>query len=339
VCATIAAFAMPIAALAHTAFTVAVAAASPFAGSADPRPADRSPSRATSPAAASTDAQPEGPSAATPPATNDDDDDVITEEDAAADPFSVDLAVDLPIIGLTAAVAFGTEMIRDQLIWDGCHGCDTSHLGPLDRRVLDNYNEGAKITSDILLYGAVAVPAVVDFADVLIHRRAIGRWGRSYAKDFAVLAEVATVNFALTNVVKFAVLRPRPYTYGLDGSDRDPTEGDAQLSFYSGHTSTAFAMATAYSYLFQARHPHSKWRAPVWILSYGLASTTGVMRVVAGKHFWSDVIVGAVAGSAIGLAIPAIHRRRPSTRRFAGPMRVGLTASRFGSTVALRGRF
>ncbi|MCA9661486.1 MAG: phosphatase PAP2 family protein, partial [Myxococcales bacterium] len=311
---------MPIAALAHTAFAVVMAAASPSA------------------AAASGDAQPEGPAATSPaaaPSTGDDDgDDEITAEDAAADPFSVDLAVDLPIIGLTAAVAFGTEMIRDQLIWDGCHGCDTSHLGPLDRRVLDNYNEGAKITSDILLYGSVAVPAVVDFADVLIHRRTIGRWGRSYAKDFAVLAEVATVNFALTNVVKFAVLRPRPYTYGLDGSDRDPTEGDAQLSFYSGHTSTAFAMATAYSYLFQARHPTSKWRAPVWILSYGLASTTGVMRVVAGKHFWSDVIVGAVAGSAIGLAIPAIHRRRPSKRRFAGPMRVGLTADRFGSTVA-----
>ncbi|MEZ4379740.1 MAG: phosphatase PAP2 family protein [Nannocystaceae bacterium] len=298
---------------------------------------------AAPPSDAAGDAAAEGPTAPPPPVSaatpQAEEDAEITAEDAAADPFSVDLAVDLPILGLTAAVAFGTEMIRDQLIWEGCHACDTSHLGPLDRRVLDNYNEGAKITSDVLLYGSVAVPAIVDFADVLIHRRTIGRWGRSYAKDFAVLAEVATVNFALTNVVKFAVLRPRPYTYGLDGSDRDPTEGDAQLSFYSGHTSTAFAMATAYSYLFQARHPTSKWRAPVWVLSYGLASTTGVMRVVAGKHFWSDVIVGAIAGSAIGLAIPALHRRRPSARRFAGPVNLNLAASRFGSTVALRGSF
>jgi len=263
------------------------------------------------------------------------DDDEDDKDSTAADPFAVDLAVDLPIIGLTAAVALGSELIKDQIQWNGCHACDTGHLGPLDRQVLDNYNPAAVTVSDVFLYSSMGAPFVADFADVMLHRRGARSWG----KDAIVLAEVMGINLALTNTIKFAVLRPRPYTYGQDGSDRDPTEGSGRLSFYSGHASTAFAMATAYGYLFQARHPRSKWVVPVWLLSYGVATTTGVMRVTGGKHFWSDVVIGAVAGSAIGLAIPALHRRRPSKRRFAGPMRLNVAAGRFGSTLALRGRF
>jgi len=261
--------------------------------------------------------------------------DVEAETETEADPFNIDLAVDLPIIGLTSAVFLGTNLIEDQLRWQGCHACDTSHLGPLDRRVLDNYNPAAKTTSDVLLYTAMSAPFVADFIDVMIHKRGI----RSWAKDLVVLTEVGAINLAITNTIKFAIQRPRPFSYGLDGSDRDPSDGDARLSFYSGHTSTAFAMATAYGVLFQARHPHSKWRAPVWVLSYGLAATTGVMRVTAGKHFWSDVAVGAIAGSAIGLAIPALHLRRPSKRRFASTPNLNVAADRYGTTLALRGRF
>lgn len=255
--------------------------------------------------------------------------------EAEADPFTIDLAIDLPIIGLTSAIYLGTDLLQDQLHWQGCHACDTSHLGPLDRRVLDNYNPAATTASDVLVYTALSAPLVADFVDVMIHKRGM----RSWAKDLVVLTEVAAINFALTNTIKFAIQRPRPFSYGLDGSDRDPSEGDARLSFYSGHTSTAFAMATAYGVLFQARHPRSKWRAPVWVLSYGLAATTGVMRVTAGKHFWSDVVVGAVAGSAIGLAIPALHLRRPSKRRFANRPSLNVAANRHGTTLALRGRF
>jgi membrane-associated phospholipid phosphatase len=261
--------------------------------------------------------------------------DADADAEVAADPFAVDLAVDLPIIGLTGAVFLGTEFTKDRLRWEGCHACDTSHLGPLDRLVLDNHNPAAKVTSDVFVYTAMSAPFVADLADVVIHKRGAKSWG----KDALVLLEVMAVNFALTNTIKFAILRPRPFTYGLDGSDRDPTEGDSRLSFYSGHASTAFAMATAYGYLFQSRHPRSRWVAPVWVLSYGVASTTGVMRVTSGKHFWSDVIVGAVAGSAIGLAIPALHKRRPSKRRFAGPMRLNVSADRYGSRLALRGSF
>jgi len=60
-------------------------------------------------------------------------------------------------------------------------------------------------------------------------------------------------------------------------------------SFPSGHTSTAFALATGLS----AFADDSLWAA---IPAYALATGVGVARVRANAHFLSDVIVGAVVG-------------------------------------------
>ena len=38
----------------------------------------------------------------------------------------------------------------------------------------------------------------------------------------------------------------------------------------------------------------------VWISALGLASATGYFRIAADKHYFSDVLVGAIVGSLIG---------------------------------------
>ncbi len=134
--------------------------------------------------------------------------------------------------------------------------------------------------------------------------------------------------------MKFAVRRPRPYSYDPDTTVGDPTAEEARLSFFSGHTSTTFALATAYAYLFQVRHPRSRWVAPVWVLGLSLASVTGVARVEAGKHFWTDVLAGAAVGAAVGLLVPVLHRNRTP-----GAPRVSLAPMRPGLSLVLSGRF
>ncbi|MEZ4453812.1 MAG: phosphatase PAP2 family protein, partial [Nannocystaceae bacterium] len=256
---------------------------------------------------------------------------------SAEDPFEIDLAVDLPIVALTGSIFLGTELIKRNFPWEGCAACDPMRVGPIDRRVLDNWSPGAATASDVLLYTAIGAPLVADLGDVLSHKTGLRGWG----KDALVLVEVFAVTGAVTNTVKYAVGRPRPYSYGLDGSGRDPTEPDARLSFFSGHASITFAMASAYGSIFQARHPRSKWRAPVWVLGYGVATTTAVLRVAAGKHFWSDVLVGAIAGTSIGLLLPLAHRlHRPRRqRRGGGDLSVGVAPTLGGSIAALRGAF
>jgi undecaprenyl-diphosphatase len=65
-----------------------------------------------------------------------------------------------------------------------------------------------------------------------------------------------------------------------------------QFSFPSGHTMTAFSIALVVSYFYPGLE------GPL----YFLAISIGVSRVVLGMHFLSDVLAGAVIGSALGLA-------------------------------------
>jgi hypothetical protein len=185
--------------------------------------------------------------------------------------------------------------------------CDRRSLNPLDRTVVGFRSESAAVAANIMVGSAVAMPIVFDLIDVAISDTTDGWSG--WATDVVVLSETALVNNALFQVTKFAVRRPRPYAYDLDVSAAERGQADAAMSFYSGHTANAFAMATAYSYLFMKRHADSGMVIPVWLGTHVLAVGTGVSQVLAGEHFWTDVMVGAVVGSAMGVLVPHLHLR------------------------------
>jgi hypothetical protein len=67
-------------------------------------------------------------------------------------------------------------------------------------------------------------------------------------------------------------------------------DSSAYTSFPSGHTAEAFAVATVLAEEYGYRY---KW---VPYLSYGLASTVGVLRMANNKHYLSDVLVAAGVG-------------------------------------------
>jgi membrane-associated phospholipid phosphatase len=58
----------------------------------------------------------------------------------------------------------------------------------------------------------------------------------------------------------------------------------------------------------QERLSHRAWNA---VVLYGAATGVGALRVAAGKHFPTDIIVGAVLGSAIGWLVPTLHPTTP----------------------------
>lgn len=129
-------------------------------------------------------------------------------------------------------------------------------------------------------------------------------------------AEVLWANVLLNTAVKYTVPRLRPYNYRVPpAAAYVESQGiDAYLSFYSGHASTAFAAAVGGSYLFTAAHPDSAANPWLWGIESALATATAIGRVRAGKHFYSDVAVGALVGSTLGIGIPLLEgvRYRPS---------------------------
>lgn len=81
----------------------------------------------------------------------------------------------------------------------------------------------------------------------------------------------------LTQIPKYTINRERP-------------DGNANNSFPSGHTATAFMGAT----LLQHEYGHiSPW---ISIGGYAAATATGVMRVANDRHWASDVVAGAGIG-------------------------------------------
>jgi len=94
------------------------------------------------------------------------------------------------------------------------------------------------------------------------------------------------VDLFITLGLKYAIHRPRPHT---TYPDIIAYESETSLSFPSGHTSAAFAVATSLSL------EYKKWY--VAVPAYAWAGTVGYSRMYLGMHYPSDVLVGALVGS------------------------------------------
>jgi membrane-associated phospholipid phosphatase len=235
---------------------------------------------------------------------------IAAADEVPASPFKVDLTLDLPLNVGSAVASLVPEMFKNELPGPSCNpSCNPASINALDRTVVGNNLAGAAVASDALLGTTVALPVALDLIDTLTSAGSGRERMRGFGGDILVLAETLSLNFLANQIVKYAVRRPRPLTYDptMSASVRD--SADAGLSFYSEHASTAFAMATSYSYLFTLRHRHSRLVLPVWLGTHLLAAATAVLRVEAGKHFWTDVIAGALAGSSVGILCTTLHRR------------------------------
>jgi membrane-associated phospholipid phosphatase len=206
-------------------------------------------------------------------------------------------------MGLSAATWLVPQLFIGDLVSASCP-CDRVDLPAIDRVALDRSSSRIALGSHVLVAAMLVAPVALDVIDV---RRAGGDW-RVAGEDLVIMGEAVLVDGALDEVVKLAVQRPRPRVYtNLPGELAKP---DNYLSFYSGHTSTAFAAGMSYATTFALRHPDSPWR---WVIYGGAAvagSAVGSLRVLAGRHFTTDVLAGALAGTVVGLAVPRLHRRR-----------------------------
>ena len=122
---------------------------------------------------------------------------------------------------------------------------------------------------------------------------------------------------AVAGVIKVLAGRARPY---VDTTDIEPRDfqflrgrgtGDYK-SFPSGHTTAAFAAASAVT------SETSRWwpKATPYIatLMYGGALSVGVSRMYENKHWASDVAMGAAIGTFSGLKVVRYHHSHPNNR-------------------------
>jgi membrane-associated phospholipid phosphatase len=173
-------------------------------------------------------------------------------------------------------------------------------FGGFDASVHASFSPRAAQISDAALGVAVAAPiayltgGTVEDAD---------------GDRLVIYGEALAINLALFQGAKRLVQRPRPYLYSASpGVARYAASqgADAYRSFYSAHAATAFCAATAGAYLAATTERRGVRRA-AWGSGFAAAGAVANLRVRAGKHFYSDVAIGALIGTAIGYAVPALH--------------------------------
>jgi membrane-associated phospholipid phosphatase len=129
-------------------------------------------------------------------------------------------------------------------------------------------------------------------------------------------AEAIIVATAATNVLKKLVGRARPYVSG------DPHDfkfgggfeaGSDRSSFPSGHTTTAFAFASAVATESRTKWPKEWWSA--WLIPVGVysgATVVGISRLYHNAHWASDVALGAAIGTFSGIKVIQYAHQHPN---------------------------
>ncbi len=273
---------------------------------------------------------------------------ILASPSAQAEPSShpelrYDLNLGITVVAVSL-IAHGTSefALKSALGPKACAWCDRDGehdaLNALDRNVRNALRWEDTETASALSYATAILAPIAGTVMNGIAARSEGESWETVGVDALIVAEVITVSMATNQFVKFVVARERPFVHARSPDERRARfNTDDNLSFYSGHTKLAFSAATAAGMVASMRHYDL---APaVWASGGVLASSTGVLRIGADRHYFSDVFVGALLGIAYGTLIPYVFHRPTRDSRpppVAGPTTTMTTTSpRLAFSIAL----
>ncbi len=179
--------------------------------------------------------------------------------------------------------------------------CSPSSLWPIDRLNLklespdaDGYSYFTQNFSGALAVGGILAWDAISGAGLL-----------SIGTDLVILIQSAAWNGVVNEAMHAITQRPRPFVYSDPMRAKDP---ENYTSFYSGHTSFAAIAGVALLLILFLRG------APFLLLLgagagvEALVFSTAYFRIMAGRHFLTDVLAGAIIGGWIAVAVVLGHR-------------------------------
>ena len=233
-----------------------------------------------------------------------------------------DTRIDLAVTGTSTLWVVASEVLKAQLVPDKCRWCYravdgssalNSYDGWVRKQLVWKDSSGANTASSIIGFLLLPMAGLGTTAIASAHDNAM----HGYPVDALVIVEATILAANLDQLVKFAFARERPFVHFMP---RAPTgvraltdsPSDDNLSFFSGHTNLAFAMATSSGMTATLRD--YRLAPMVWAVGLVGAASVGYLRIAADKHYLSDVLTGMIAGSLIGVGVPLLfHSARSST--------------------------
>ena len=202
---------------------------------------------------------------------------------------------DALIVGLSAGLYWAPDLFGFEAKPPDCLPCDRASLPFFDRFAVADVRPFWDDLSTALLYGLAAAT----WLDLIVAEPGAGE---SRRVQVVASAESAALAVGVTSLLKDVVGRNRPVLY-FDGAAGIADPAGQTRSWPSGHTSTAFALATSYVL------SKSRWGSGIAprVGLLGVAAAIGILRVVAARHFPSDVVGGAAIGIGSAFLIHAIR--------------------------------
>jgi len=219
-------------------------------------------------------------------------------------PYKIKPWLDIPLTLATDAWSiYGMGVIynRDRVPAEELLALNKNTINRFDRPIADNYSPKAATMSDRFFYGSMPLPLLF-LLDKKIRKDGL-EVGLLYLETMGITGTIYTVSAMSVN-------RFRPYAYNPNVEMDVRGRGGARNSFFAGHVAvvatSTFFMAQVYTHY----HPDMKGKWVLYSLAGAATATTGYLRLKAGQHFKTDVIVGAVVGTLVGNLVPHFHRNK-----------------------------
>jgi membrane-associated phospholipid phosphatase len=225
----------------------------------------------------------------------------------ATDTLALDVPADSVVIVLGGLGALLPQFYRSPATcrWCGANAIDRSFHDFFTGAIVSR--KTADTLSTVTAYGLAPTLAL---AGVLIEPGPHATSGAGL-RGAVIVLEGSLVALALSQNLKVVTARPRPFA--AYGHFSQPGEGnlydrnDSNLSFPSGHNTLAAAVGVGSAMTATLEDsPAAPW---LWAGAGVLTVSTGLLRMMAEKHWLSDDLVGIAIGSGCGVLFPLLHRR------------------------------
>ena len=120
-------------------------------------------------------------------------------------------------------------------------------------------------------------------------------------EETLITGSISFWNLAWLEIVRAAIQRPRPLVFrnlAVDGGNINQ-----YTSFYSGHTSFVAIATLSFFFMMRRRYPDISGvaRKSLLVTYLSLTLLTGILRVLGGRHFPTDILAGLVIGTVLTL--------------------------------------
>lgn len=130
---------------------------------------------------------------------------------------------------------------------------------------------------------------------------------QNYTRDLVIFVQATFWNGMINEGTRLLIQRPRPFVF------LDPKAGELAAhynSFYSGHTSFSAVAMTSMVLTLKDHGTTRNGFIVACLLAIVITTLTGSFRVLAGRHFPTDVIAGAFFGFATAWLVRRIAQKK-----------------------------